>query len=74
MDSSEMPGTLLSVTVCTLPFPDYFIDEVVITEDSVHNHLEIVGGVRVAMQVNAPRRFKHSPNLIEAWSNPAQIL
>jgi hypothetical protein len=50
VDSPKVLRALFGITVCVRTFPHNLIAEADRREDSVHQHLEIVAGGRVAVQ------------------------
>ena len=60
MGSPVMLASLLCVVVGTRPLPDNLINKVVLPENLIKHHLDVVAGVPVAVIVEAARIHKHT--------------
>ena len=73
MEASKMFAPLLGIIVRSLPFPHDFVDEIVFPEGLVEHHLDVVGGVPVAVIVEGAGGLKNTAQLDTAGAHEINV-
>ena len=73
MDSAKVFRALLCVIVRRLPLPDNFVYEIVLAENLVEHHLDVVAGVPVAVVVEAAGLLEHAGQFDAARAHEVDV-